>query len=388
MRGSPTSWPRRPRPRPGRAGRPRRARRPRPARRRRRGQPLVPYGAYSLGLRIVGQPAASALATLCAAIGAGRVPRHQAQAAGPQGSRSHLDGPAVLALERCWLSRPSRSCAAASRNEPADDHARAVWSAGSARRWRPTPARTISAATRLDRASATASRTSARSAGRHRGPAAGLVRRRRGGDGASIRSAACRQRVAAPPRSPGPPGRSRAVRAGRPDRRRPGRRDRAGRGCGHLATAREQVVGRGRVVDRSGRLEPAALRRERHDQAHRQVAQRAADAAVHGGAGGAGRLERADARRRSTPRRSSPWPSATAGTTSCLAAIGGSEVSSSSWRRSQRYAVSRRSVMSPMITWCIGLSAIGLPVSANFLLVSLVERVVVDALRARRRRRR
>ena len=26
--------------------------------------------------------------------------------------------------------------------------------------------------------------------------------------------------------------------------------------------------------------------------------------------------------------------------------------------------------MSPMITWCIGLSAIDLPVSANFLLIS------------------
>ncbi len=47
---------------------------------------VVPYGAYSLGLRIVGQPAASELATLWAAIGAGAFQgsRHRA---GPRGRR-------------------------------------------------------------------------------------------------------------------------------------------------------------------------------------------------------------------------------------------------------------------------------------------------------------
>lgn len=76
----------------------------------------LPCGAYSLGLRIVGQPAASAFATLCAAIGAGAF-HGTTQAAGPQGSRSAY---AIRPSSRwnSWLCGPCRSWAAASRNEP------------------------------------------------------------------------------------------------------------------------------------------------------------------------------------------------------------------------------------------------------------------------------
>ena len=52
-------------------------------------------------------------------------------------------------------------------------------------------------------------------------------------------------------------------------------------------------------------------------------------------------------------------------TTAGLGRIGGSLASRSIWRRSHRCASASASSPSPTSTWCIGLDAIGLPVSAN-----------------------
>ena len=75
----------------------------------------VPCGARSGGLRMTGQPAASAEAALCAAIGAGAFHGHNSSA-GPQGRRSISISPAGPSRRRD--STPARSCSAAKRNEP------------------------------------------------------------------------------------------------------------------------------------------------------------------------------------------------------------------------------------------------------------------------------
>ena len=77
---------------------------------------VVPYGAHSLGLRMLVAPAPSEEATLCAAIGPGAF-HGTSESAGPHGSRctsaSLPVGPGITRV-----SRPSRSCAATSRKAP------------------------------------------------------------------------------------------------------------------------------------------------------------------------------------------------------------------------------------------------------------------------------
>ena len=70
-----------------------------------RASSVVPYGAYSLGLRIVGAPAASALATLWAAIGAGAFhgTRHSGRA---ERQAVHLDLVAGVGRVGCRTARP------------------------------------------------------------------------------------------------------------------------------------------------------------------------------------------------------------------------------------------------------------------------------------------